>query len=143
MDDDAKFIRIFGRHQGRATYAGRLRIRDGNFIAELKARLSGLAARDNRARNSGWLIEFTPTQTDDLTERSAFHATLTSPRLGERTLAFQIGRDWVEIDGAMESAARGERANLEAALESAFRRAVLRWPYGTMDPASVKRVSAA
>lgn len=143
MDDATKFIRIFGDHQGRATYSGRLRIRDATFIADLKARVSGLAARDNNARNSGWLIDFSPTRTDDLTERSLFDATLTSATEGERRLAFRIGRDWVEVgDGAMESSMRSSGANVERALRSAFRRVVLRWPYGTMDPAKVRMADA-
>lgn len=143
MDDATKFIRIFGDHQKRATFAGRLQIRDGNFIADLKARLSGFAARDNSARNSGWLIDFSPTQTDDLTERSMFGATLTSASQGERRLGFRIGRDWVEIgDGAMESSNRSDSANLDGALQSAFRRVVLRWPYGTMDPAKIRMADA-
>ncbi len=143
MDDATKFIRIFGDHQGRATYSGRLRIRDANFIADLKARLSGLAARDNDARNSGWLIDFSPIQTDDLTERSLFHATLTSATAGERRLAFQIGRDWVEMgDGAMESSMRSSGSNVERALRNAFRRVVLRGPYGTAKPAEVGMADA-
>ncbi len=143
MDDATKFIRIFGDHQGRATYSGRLHIRDANFIADLKARLSGLAARDNQVRDSGWLIDFSPTQTDDLTERSMFHATLTSAKEGERHFAFRIGRDWVEMgDGAMESSVRSSGSNVERALQSAFRRVVLRWPYGTMDPAKVRMADA-
>ena len=143
MDDATKFIRIFGEHQGRATYGGRLHIRDANFIADLKARVSGLAARDNRDRGGGWLIDFSPTQTDDLTERSMFHATLTSAIHGERRLAFRIGRDWVEMgDGAMESSTRSSGSNVERALQSAFRRVVLRWPYGTMDPAKVRMADA-
>ncbi|WP_237478896.1 hypothetical protein [Lichenibacterium dinghuense] len=143
MDDATKFIRIFGEHQGRATYAGRLQIRDANFIADLKARLSGLAARDNRLRHSGWLIDFSPTQTDDLTERSLFHATLTSATLGERRLDVRVGRDWVEIgDVAMESSVRTSATNVERALENAFRRAVVMVPQGRVDPARVQRVDA-
>jgi hypothetical protein len=138
VDDATKFIRIFGDHQGRATYAGRLHIRDAGFIADLKARVSGLAAGDNRARDSGWLIDFSPTQTDDLTERSLFHATLTSASEGERHLAFRIGRDWVEMgDGAMESSVRNSASNVDRALQSAFRRVVLRPRPGATEPATV------
>ena len=71
-----------------------------------------------------------------------FDATLTSERHGTRRIGFTIGRDWVEIgDGAMESSVRNNPRNLERALESAFRRVVLRWPYGTMDPTAVTPVS--
>lgn len=143
MDDATKFIRIFGDHQGRATYSGRLHIRDAGFIEDLKARLSGLAAGDNRARGSGWLIDFSPTQTDDLTERSLFHATLTSATEGERRLAFQVGRDWVEMgDGAMESSIRTSASNIERALQSAFRRVVLRPRPGATEPATVRMADA-
>lgn len=143
MDDATKFIRIFGHHQGRATYSGRLHIRDANFIADLKARVSGLAARDNRARDSGWLIDFSPTQTDDLTERSLFVATLISATEGERRLAFRIGRDWVELgEGAMESSVRTNDDNIDRALASAFRRVVLRGPLATMDHAEASMSGA-
>ena len=143
MDDATRFIGIFGDHQRRATFANRLRIRDGNFIADLKARVSDLAARDNRVRGSGWLMEFSPVQTDAQTERSLFHATLTSATQGERRLAFRVGREWVEIVGvAMESSVRTDRSNLDRALENAFRRAVLRWPPGTVDPAAVRMADA-
>lgn len=147
MDDATKFIRIFGEHQQRATSSGRLQIRDANFVADLKARLSGLAARDNRLRDSGWLIDFSPVQTDDLTERSLFHAILTSPTLGERRLDVRVGRDWVEMgDVAMESSVRTSVANVELALEKAFRRAVVTEPRdrleGRVDPARVRMVDA-
>lgn len=127
MDDATKFIRIFGEHQGRATTSGRLQIRDDMFMADLKARVSGLAARDNRERSSGWLIDYTPVRTDDLTERSLFEAVLVSATRGERRLPFRIGRDWVEVgDGAIESSMRNDAANIDKALEIAFRRAVMR-----------------
>ena len=57
-------------------------------------------------------------------------------------MAFQVGRNWVEIgDGAMESAMRGSAQNIDMALENAFRRVVLRGPYGTVDPATVRLAS--
>ena len=65
--DDNSFLLIFGGGRQQPAYAGRLHFRDANLIADLKARVSGLAARDNRARNSGWLIEASPTRTDALT----------------------------------------------------------------------------
>lgn len=142
MSDDG-FIRIFGEHRRRTNDGNRVRIRDDAFIGDLQARLSGLAARDNAARSSGWLIDFSPVRTDELTERSIFSAILTSASLGTREMAIQVGRDWVEVgDGAMESAVRSDAANIDAALESAFRRVVLRWPFGTVDPAKVKRADA-
>ena len=129
MDQRSLFVRIFGDHRGRNTSSDRLRIRDAEIVADLRARLSGLAARDNRARNSGWLIDFSPTRVDVLTERSLFDATLVSASQGERRLAVRVGRDWVELgDGAMQSTVRGDPRNLARALESAFRRAVLGEP---------------
>ena len=131
MDDATKFIRIFGEHQGRATYSGRLQIRDAAFIADIKARVSGLAALDNRERSSGWLLEISPVRTDDLTERSFFDAVLVSAIRGERRLPFRVGRDWVEMgetEGPVETSARNNSRNIDMALEAAFHRAVVREP---------------
>ena len=143
MRDDTGFMRIFGEHRRRTNADDKVRIRDDAFIGDLKARLSGLAARDNAARNSGWLIDFSPVRTDAPTERSIFAAVLTSDKFGTREMAVQVGRDWVEIgDGAMESATRSDGAKLDAALASAFRRVVLGWPLGTVDPAKVRPADA-
>ena len=142
MDDTAKVFGIFGAHPRRSNAGGRLHIRDGDVIADLKARISDLAARDNGARDAGWLIDVSPTRIDDLTERSMFDATLTSERHGERRLAVTVARDWIEIGGgAMESAVRNDPRNLQAALENAFRRVVSHRPSPTMDPAEATRVS--
>ena len=138
--DDTRFIRIFGGGRQRPAYTGQLHFRDANLVADLKARLSGLAARDNRDRNSGWLIDASPTRTDAITECSLFDVTLVSATEGERRFAFRIGRDWVEIgDGAMESSVRDDGRNLGQALENAFRRLVLP---RSADPALVRRVDA-
>ena len=141
--DDNSFLRIFGGGRQRPAYAGRLHFRDANLIADLKARVSGLAARDNRARNSGWLIEASPTRTDALTECSLFDVTLTSATEGERRLPFRLGRDWVEIGGgAMESSVRDDGRNLDQALDNAFRRVVLPRSAGAVAPAPVEPVAA-
>lgn len=144
MDDDTRFLRIFGGGRERPAYQGRLHFRDFNIIADLKARVSGLAARDNRARNSGWLIDVSPTRTDALTECSLFEVTLTSATEGERRLPFRVGRDWVEIGGgAMESSVRDDGRNLGQALDNAFRRVVLPRSAGTVAvPPVMNRVDA-
>lgn len=139
MDDATKFIRIFGEHQGRATYSGRLQIRDADFIADLKSRVSALAARDNRERSSGWLLDTTPVRTDDLTERTFFEAVLISAIRGERRLAFRVGRDWVEMgEGAVETSMRGNSRNIDMALEAAFHRAVVRERAEAATPAALE-----
>ncbi len=117
---------IFGDHRMRSAAEDGIRIRDRGFIADLQARLSGLAAEDNARREAGWSIAFSPIRVDALTERSLFDATFASDRYGEHRLALAVARDWVGIGGdAMESSVRGTIRNLEGALVNAFRRAVL------------------
>ena len=143
MDDATKFIRIFGDHRQPATSWGSFHIRDANLIADLKARVSGLAARDNRARNSGWLIDFSPTRTDDLTERSLFDVTLTSATEGERRISFRVGREWVEMgDGVMESSVRNDSRNIDKALKIAFGRVVPHRPSVRVDRVPVGSAGA-
>lgn len=142
MDDTASVYGIFGEHPGRSATGGRLTIRDSAFIADLKARLSGLAAADNRARAGGWSLAFSPTRTDGLTERSLFEAVLSSARYGERRLGFAVASDWVAIGGgAMESSVRGDPRNLQMALEKVFRRAVVGSPDDAADGAGAPAVS--
>lgn len=142
MDDD-RFIRIFGERRRRETFANRLHFRDAAIIAELKARLSGLAARDNRARDSGWTVDFSPVRTDEPTECSLFEAAIISPKEGERRFAVRVAREWVEIgDGLRESSVRGNGRNLAQALDNAFHHTIPRWPAGRVDPATIKRVDA-
>lgn len=137
MDDTTRVYGIFGEHPGRSATHGRLTIRDSAFIADLKARLSGVAAADNRARDGGWSLAFSPTRIDGLTERSLFEAVLSSARHGERRLGFAVASDWVEIGGgAMESSVRGDPRNLQMALEKAFGRAVVGAPDGAADRAA-------
>ena len=131
---------IFGEHRGRSATRDRLSIRDGAFIADLKARLAGLAAADNMAGGGGWSIAFSPTRADGLTGRSLFEAVLTSERHGERRLGLAVASDWVEIADAMESSVRGDPRNLQMALGRAFRRVVLRSP-DAVDPAAVTAVT--
>ena len=141
--DDAKFIRIFGDHRPRAASPDRLRFRDARFVADLKARFSGLAALDNRTRGSGWLVDFSPSRTDDLTERTMFDATLTSAVHGTRRMSFAIASDWVQLgDGAMQSAVRHDSRDLDRALDRAYRGVVLGGPRdAVVDPEASAAVS--
>ena len=125
MADTAEFWGVFGGRAARTNDGDRLVIRDGALIPDIKAMVSDLAARDNRARGSGWTIDFSPVRRDLLTERSMFDVTLASAALGLRRFEVRVARDWVEVgDGAMESSIRDTR-NLPRALEKAFRRVVL------------------
>ena len=116
MDDDAAFRQIFASRPGRSNATDRLRIRDGNLVAELKALIRALAAAD------GWTPDFSPMRHDLVTERSMFDVALRSAGRGERRLGLRLAQSWVEMGGAaMESSIRDER-NLHEAVEIAFRR---------------------
>lgn len=126
MDQSAEFRAIFDARPGRDNADTRLRIRDANLIADIKAQLAGLAAEDDRARDAGWRIAFSPVRTDRLTERSLFEVTLASERLGTRRMSLRVADSFVQMgDGAMQSSVRDGR-NLPDALAIAFRRIALR-----------------
>ena len=123
MDDDTAFRHIFAARPSRASDADRLRIRDGNLIAELKALIRALAAADART-GGGWTVDFSAVRHDLITERSMFEVALSSAERGDRRLNLRVAQSYVEMGGAaMESSIRDER-NLHDAVEIAFRRII-------------------